>query len=159
MMNVLYSSKGISKGATKKKLISIIVCLVIAFAMIIIGSSKTKGPSQLISVGGGSAHRVSFDKNRFSADQQKAMAALSLGFGMVALFDAALLAGCRVSWTEITETTIKGSYMGKTVSCSMSDVKKISQFGEHLFIEGPAGKFGLITEDPKKAREIIESKI
>ena len=154
-MEVLYRSKGISKTAVAKKVISIIVCLILAFVLIMIGSSKTKGSSQMISVGGGAARSVSLEKNRYSAEEQQGFAALALMAGLLAVIDAGLLAGCRISWTEIHTDSVQGSCMGKSVSYPLAEITQISEFGNYLIVAGSAGKIVLVVDDPKKTHKLL----
>lgn len=155
-MDVLYRSKGISKAAVTKKLVSIVLCLVLAFSLVIIGSSKTKGPSQMVSIGGGTAQSISLERSRFSAEEQKGFAALALVSGLIAIIDAGLLAGSRISWIEIYRDSINANCMGKSVSYSIEEITQISEFGDYLIISGSSGKVALITDNPKKVHKLLD---
>ena len=154
-MEVLYSSKGISKAAATKKIISIIICVALMIGFFIFSESKVKGRTQNVSIGG-QYTSITLDKYRFSSEERKAVAGIGMAFGIMAIFDAALLGLCRVSWTEICRDKIKGSFMGKTASYSTEDITNATVFGNYLILDGKFGKASLIVQDPKQARKVID---
>lgn len=157
-MDVLYCSKGISKSAMARKTVSIIICFVIMVAMIFYAQSKVKGPKQNVVIGGinGTYTQYQSTRFRFSSDERQSITILGFAFGIVAVADAAVLGLSRTSWTEIREDKIKGKFMGKTISYPISKIKNVSAFGDFLIINGSAGTTGLITENPKQARKVID---
>ena len=157
-MDVLYSSKGFSKSVTARKIVSIIICLIVMVTMIFYAQSKVKGPRQNVVIGGinGTYTHYQSTKFRFSSDERQSITILGFAFGIVAVADAAVLGLNRTSWTEIRKDRIKGNFMGKTISYPVSEIKNVSTFGDFLIINGSAGTTGLITENPKRAREVID---
>lgn len=154
-MEILYQSKGISKANATKKLISIIICLVLMAGFFIYAGSEVKGKTHAIPNNGGISY-VSFSENRFSAEEQKGLIYIGFVFGIMAILDALTLGLSRTSWVEISNDTIKGSFMRKTVSYSTADITKISVYNNYLIITGKFGIGALIAENAKTARKVID---
>lgn len=155
-MDVLYSSKGISKTAVTKKAISIVLCLIIMIGLIIYSQSKVKGRTHNVSLGG-QFTSISFDEYRFSSSERKGVTTIGFLFGVFAIFDAATLGLSRTSWVEIRKDTVKGNFMGKTVSCAISDISNVSSYSNYLILTGKQGVTMLVAENPKNARAVLDS--
>lgn len=155
-MRALYRSRGISKAAVAKKLLSIAVCVILAVVLIMLAGSKTEGPSKMYSIGGGPASSISLEKDRFSDEAQQGLATLACVLALMALIDAVLLGLYKISWTEIYSDSIRANYMGKTVSYYIADITQISEMAGHLIISGSGGRIGLITQNPKRVHKLLE---
>lgn len=154
-MEVLYHSKGISKTAMMRKIISIVICLLLMIGLLSYAGSSVKGETHNISFGG-RATRVSFDEYRFSSDEREGISIIGFVFGIMAIIDATILGLSRKSWTEIRKDVIKGNFMGKTVSHSVADITKVSVYNSYLILTGKFGKAGLVVENPSAARKVID---
>lgn len=154
-MEVLYRSKGISKAAATKKLVSVIISLALMVGLIIYAGSEVKGKTQAIPNNGKISY-VRFNENRFSAEEQKGIVGIGFVFGIMAIIDAATLGLSRTSWTEIHKDTIKGSFMDKTVAYPTADITKVDGYGNYLILTGKFGRGVLIVENTKAARKVID---
>ena len=153
-------SKGIGKKAVMKKIVSIIITCLIGISLVIMSRAETKGPTRAVSIGGaGSISYVSLDEERFSDEVQQILILAGYVCVIYALIDAILLACYKISWTEIYRDRINANYMGKTVTYRITDIIKITEFGNHIFISGSAGSIGIITADPKEVSKILKSLI
>ena len=155
-MEVLYSSKGISKSAATRKIISIVVCIALMIGLLIFSQSKVEGKRQNISFGGVSSS-ISFDEYRFTKEERKGIDAIGYAFGIVAIIDAAILGLSKKSWTEIHRDVIIGNFMSKTVSCSVSEITNASVSGNYLVVTGAFGKVRLIVDNATEARRILDN--
>lgn len=158
-MDILYRSQGVSQAAVRKRLIAILIFLVLTFSLFSIGSAKTKGPAQTVSIGGGSSQTIRFSKDKFSPDEQKAFAVLAITFALLALAEGCLLGGARISSTEITRESAHGNTMGKTVSYPIANITQVSRYGDYIFISGTSGTAVLIAEDPARVHELLSKLI
>lgn len=156
-MDILYRSKGISQSAIVKKLIAVVIFVAIFVGLMVFAGSKVSGPRETIAIGGMNGKRVttSMTKARFSSEERTGLELLACVFAVMAAFNAIEMGLGRASWTEIRKDVIKGSFMGKTFSYPVSQIANVSSFGEYLIISGKSGKIGLVTNDPPKARKII----
>lgn len=153
-METLYQSKGIAKSDITKKMISIVICFVIMIGLFIFAQSEVKGKTHAIPSNGGISY-VSLNEARFSEDEQKALVILGFVFGILAVVDAATIGLGRTSWVEITQSTIKGNFMGKTVSYPITDITKVSAYNNYLIISGKFGVGVLVVQNAKTARKVI----
>ena len=145
----------INEDKIVKKLISIIICFVLMAGFFIYAGSEVKGEAHAIPNNGGISY-VSFNENRFSVEEQKGLISIGFVFGIMAIIDAATLGLSRTSWVEIRSDTIKGNFMGKTVSYPIADITKVSIYSNYLIITGKFGFGTLIVENAKTARKVID---
>lgn len=158
-MEKLYHSKGISKAAIAGRLISVAMFVVIAISLFVLSEAKVEGPTQNISIGGGPIQQVTTERNRFTSSEQQSIIIGGFVAVIFATADAAMLVLFLRSWTDIYPDSIQANSMGKTVSCRIADITEVSVNGSRLQVSGPTGKTVLITEDPQKARKIVEDLI
>ena len=158
-MDIMYRSRGVSQTAVWKRLIAIIIFLVLTFSMFFIGSAKTKGPAQTVSIGGGPIQTIRLSKDKYSPDEQKVFAVLAITFALLAVAEGCLLGGACVSSTEITWNSIRGNTMGKTVSYPITNITKVSRYGDYIFISGTSGTAVLIVADPARVHELLSKLI
>lgn len=160
MSSLMYKSKGISKKAFKKILISIIVDCIIACTFIFLANSKVDGPKQLISIGGvGNAQYVSLEQDRFDDETQEILAKIGVIFFLWAGVEAVMIAMYGVSWTEIYTDKIQANYMNKIISYPIENVTSVTEAGNKVKITGSAGNISIVVENPKQATEILKSLI
>ena len=158
MNSLVYKSKGISKKAVKKMVISIIIDCVIAVMLIFLANSKVDGPKQSSSIGGaGSAHYVSLEQDRFDDKTQAVLASVGLVFFVSAFVEVVMIAMYKVSWTEIYTDKIQAKYINKIISYSVAGITSVTETSNKVKVKGSAGNISVIVENPKEASQLLQS--